>query len=172
MQCASEALCLKLTSFGFRRLPRSGLRLGCGRLLQALSALLAPLAGTFGALLLPRVEFGTLIRCENVADLICLLSAERLTDIARLQHVAAEGGGIALLTGSTGCIDVGLFLSAKRLHLRLVLVADCFDLRLLRLGQVEVGHEIATTSATAEFTTRARTTTISATVGAGLGGCC
>jgi len=136
-----------------------------------LPVLVSAFVSTFAAALthffLPRVELCLLLRSENGADLGHLLGASRLTYLTGLLHVAAESHGVTLLTRGTGRVHERLGLGAGGLVLRLILLADRLDLRLLRFGQVEIATKLTTT---AELAATAGPTTIMSAVGLGRSG--
>src|SRR5437763_15983403 len=96
--------------------------------------LLAELAMTIRHLLLARIELGLLLRRQNVADLVHLLSANRLGEVACALHVSAERRGITLLTSRTGSGHQTLLLCAKRLERGLGLSTDRLNRGFVGIG--------------------------------------
>src|SRR2546423_2082215 len=110
------------------------------------------LTATIGHLLLASVELRALIRGQDVANLRGFLSANTRAGLPCLLYVAAERSGVTLLASGARRVDERLRLVSRGLILRLILLAYGRDLRLLGVGQIEVGEEIATgSSATAEL---------------------
>src|SRR2546423_3648687 len=122
-----------------------------------------PALSTLAERFLSRVELCALLGCQDSANLRRLLSAERgtLHQLPGLVHVATERSAITLLASGTRRVDERLGLGAKRLLLRLILLTDRLDLRLLGIGQVEITSELA---AAANLAAASRAATIQAAV--------
>ena len=126
------------------------------------SALMSTFPAALSHRFLLRVELCLLFRSENGADLSHLLGASRLSYLTGLLHVAAESSGVTLLTRGAGRVHERLGLGAGGLVLRLILLADRLDLRLLSFSQVEIATKLTTA---AELTATAGATTIVSAVG-------
>src|SRR2546423_674827 len=142
---------------------RRFLLLGCWRCAFVFAS--PALASAFRTLLRVGVELCLLFRRQDGANLRLLLSAVRriLHYLMRLFHVGAERGGVTLLAGVAGRVHERLRLSAKCVVLRLILLANRLDLRLLRVGQIEIASK--------SFAATRATTTIGAGIRTARGHC-
>src|SRR5437762_3384175 len=116
-------------------------RLGSGSAAPSLAPAFVTALTAISHLFLPRVELRALLSGQDVANLRRLLGPNGLTDLAGLLHVAAERSGVALLASRARSVDERLGLGARRSVLRLILLTDRLDLRLLGVSQVEIGED-------------------------------
>jgi len=126
-----------------------------------------------GGCFLAGVPLGLLIGRQDCANLGVLLSPVGLAalhDLTSLFHVGTSGCRVTLLTRGARCIHVRLGLCPERRVLRLVLLTDRLDLRLLCFGQIEITTKTFTTTGP----TRAHlaATVIRAAIGTSRGGRC
>src|SRR6266566_2779138 len=109
-------------------------------------AFVRAVATTIGHRLRAGIELRLLRGRQNGANLRVFLSANGLATLhhlASLLHVATERGAIALLASCAGSVHKRLGLRAKRFVLRLILLTDRLDLRLLGVGQVEITSKLS-----------------------------
>jgi hypothetical protein len=112
------------------------------------------------------IVLGALLGGENVSEISLLLLLKRLETWTEFSSLAlkrcAGTGGVTLLTERSNVLELRLHLSAKRLELCAILLADRFHLRLLRVGEVEILYEpAAELAATAESAASSASTEVS-----------